>query len=139
MEAQLRDELTRVDPENRPFVDPFNEEQLATVKERSETRFEAELKEKYDGVMAKARRLVQLAVPKAFIEAQRAATMGKLKEGIRSKVEAGLDLFRNRSTVNSGSTGVIGPSLGAAQKVARRASLMSKDGSTMTIMNKSSV
>lgn len=136
VEVQYRKELAEQNiSKEDDVVGSLTDEQSAELQKRADAEFDKQLPLKYDEVISKAKFLIKLAVPQALREAKKNASMQQSAgTGLAGNLPSGIELFRNRSTVNapisdSNSAGSMG--LHRSLTDERRGSIGSGDGTRM--------
>ena len=93
-------EISDSNPSAEPFNGSFSEQQKEQIENRSNQQFDVELQQKYGEVVTKAKFLIKLQLPEAFIEAQKAIDLEELKKKSSKEEEiqnAKKDNFNNLS------------------------------------------
>lgn len=65
-EEAFRQEYNTAHPSADPLTGQLSQEQKSVVEDKSNLKFDEELKKTYEGVVAKARSLIKLQLPAAF-------------------------------------------------------------------------
>ena len=98
LESQLREEISKKDPQRRQFTDVFNDEQQIILQQRFDMLFEPVLTRKVNDVVSKARFLIRLDVPQSFLKKQDEIEVSDLDKGNQRKQDS---LKRNNNSVNA--------------------------------------
>ena len=77
-ENAYRQEINEANPSSEPFTGQFSAEQQRIVDKRATAAEGVELEKSYEEAIKKAKFLIKLAIPKAFIEAKQKENRQKL-------------------------------------------------------------
>ena len=91
VDHDFRNEVNSANPSAEPLTGMLSDEQKRTVEERSNAKFDVDLKKAYAGVVAKAEQLIKLQVPAAYKVKKGNSLMKALRKKLSMNVQNKMD------------------------------------------------